>query len=279
MSKYRVLLTNDDGARSPFVAPFLDALSTYSWCAELRPVIPASESSWIAQAATRGKAVRCLTKAFDKHHGFIAHGTPSDCVALGLDNLFPERPDFVFSGVNLGSNAGLPFYLSSGTVGAARQAFVSGLCAAAFSVQVPGEVMKAWVGQDLGALDKIADCWPRIAAVCAKLADALVTNDAWNDADFFSINLPWDASADTPVILTRLERRQYGELFHQLDTENFLHRFSRYRDSEPAVAPEDPGLLEGDLAVLAKGTISVTPIVYDLALKNQASIRRLRAMF
>ena len=79
--------------------------------------------------------------------------------------------------------------------------------------------------------------------------------------------------------MTRLERRQYGELFNQLDTENFLHRFSRYRDSEPAVAPEDPGLLEGDLAVLAKGTISVTPIVYDLALKNQASIRRLRAMF
>ena len=53
-------------------------------------------------------------------------GTPTDCVMLALQALMPERPDFVFSGVNHGPNMGEDV-LYSGTVSAAMEAVTLGV--------------------------------------------------------------------------------------------------------------------------------------------------------
>ena len=58
--------------------------------------------------------------------GWQIDGTPTDCVMLALQALMPERPDFVFSGVNHGPNMGEDV-LYSGTVAAAMEAVTLGV--------------------------------------------------------------------------------------------------------------------------------------------------------
>jgi 5'-nucleotidase len=59
-------------------------------------------------------------------------GTPTDCVMLAIQALMPERPDFVFSGVNHGPNMGEDV-LYSGTVAGAKEAAVLGIPSFALS--------------------------------------------------------------------------------------------------------------------------------------------------
>jgi 5'-nucleotidase len=59
-------------------------------------------------------------------------GTPTDCVLLALEMLMPEKPAFVFSGINHGPNMGEDV-LYSGTVSAAMEAVVLGIPGVAFS--------------------------------------------------------------------------------------------------------------------------------------------------
>src|SRR5690349_18235543 len=112
----RVLMTNDDGPKSPLVAPFLTAVSSQPWCEDLRFVFPAEEQSWIGQAVSRFRPIYTSAHRIGGHAGFLASATPADCVGLGLHHLYPEPADIVISGINLGTNATLPFYLSSGTL-------------------------------------------------------------------------------------------------------------------------------------------------------------------
>ena len=60
-------------------------------------------------------------------------GTPVDCVKVALEYLLEETPDFVFSGINNGYNAGYDIAYS-GTLGAAFEAVRNGIPAIAFSV-------------------------------------------------------------------------------------------------------------------------------------------------
>ncbi|MBP1756289.1 MAG: hypothetical protein H6Q59_2687, partial [Firmicutes bacterium] len=64
-------------------------------------------------------------------------GTPADCVKIGLENLLPDKPDVVFSGINNGYNVGFDI-LYSGTIGAAMEALLNGVPAIAFSCDMNG---------------------------------------------------------------------------------------------------------------------------------------------
>ena len=63
---------------------------------------------------------------------FSVSGTPADCVKLALAHLLDVKPDYVFSGINNGYNAGCDI-LYSGTVGAAMEGLAGGLKAIVFS--------------------------------------------------------------------------------------------------------------------------------------------------
>src|SRR4029079_9919968 len=57
---------------------------------------------------------------------YSSDGSPSDCVALAMLGLMPERPRLVVSGINTGPNMGSDITYS-GTVSAAMEAVVSGV--------------------------------------------------------------------------------------------------------------------------------------------------------
>jgi 5'-nucleotidase len=62
---------------------------------------------------------------------FAVHGTPADCIRLGLLHLVPDA-NWVLSGINHGANLGADVYYS-GTVAAVREAILHGWPGVAFS--------------------------------------------------------------------------------------------------------------------------------------------------
>lgn len=64
---------------------------------------------------------------------YATNGTPADSIKLGLEHFVPRQPDFMFSGINHGSNASINV-LYSGTMGAALEATVNGIPSVGFSL-------------------------------------------------------------------------------------------------------------------------------------------------
>ena len=115
-----ILVTNDDG----ILAPGLSLLSDV--CREVGSVTvvaPDREQSGTSHSLTLHRPLRPARRP---DGGWQIDGTPTDCVMLALQALMPERPDFVFSGVNHGPNMGEDV-LYSGTVAAAMEAVTLGV--------------------------------------------------------------------------------------------------------------------------------------------------------
>lgn len=72
-----------------------------------------------------------------KGRAFRIGGTPADCVRIALSYLMPEKPDYVFSGINFGFNTGYDIAYS-GTVGAAMEGLMKEIPSAAFSMDSNG---------------------------------------------------------------------------------------------------------------------------------------------
>src|SRR4051812_45335964 len=116
----RILLTNDDG----IYAPGLRALRTeLQKLGRVTVVAPATEQSATGHSITLlvPLMVQEVRDDRDEFLGWAVEGKPADCVKLALQELLPEPPDLVVSGLNAGSNAGINV-LYSGTVAAAAEA-------------------------------------------------------------------------------------------------------------------------------------------------------------
>ena len=108
----RILIANDDGVLAPGLKALHGALDDYADCVV---VAPHEDRSGASSALTLDKPLR----PFYLENGFVGlNGTPTDCVHLGVNSLFPDSVDMVVSGISLGANLG-DDVLYSGTVAAA----------------------------------------------------------------------------------------------------------------------------------------------------------------
>ena len=138
-----ILLVNDDGISSPGLRALYHALRTITGLAVL-VVAPASERSGQSHAITIDRGLAAAPRLEDGFFGFAIDGTPTDCTKLALDQLCPEPPRLVVSGINDGPNAGRSVFYS-GTLGAALEAAILGCPALAVSR------MKGWTSAEDGA--------------------------------------------------------------------------------------------------------------------------------
>ncbi len=115
-----ILVTNDDGILAPGLALLADVCSAVG---TVTVVAPDREQSATSHALTLHRPVRPVRRP---DGAFQVDGTPTDCVMLAVEALMPERPDYVFSGVNHGPNMGEDV-LYSGTVAAAMEAVALGV--------------------------------------------------------------------------------------------------------------------------------------------------------
>jgi len=113
----KLIVTNDDGIEADGIAALLDAARSIG-----DPVVvaPAGPQSGCSHTVTTGKAVRVEPRGDQ----FAIHGTPADCVRVGLHRLASDAR-WVLAGINHGGNLGADVHYS-GTVAAVREAVLHG---------------------------------------------------------------------------------------------------------------------------------------------------------
>ncbi|MCI0341933.1 MAG: 5'/3'-nucleotidase SurE [Planctomycetales bacterium] len=126
-----LLVTNDDGVESVGLAALAGALRPLG---QVVVVAPTTERSGVSHALTIWDPVRVRpTQLADGRPATAVEGTPADCVKIAVLSMLPRRPAAVLAGVNRGLNVGVNLFYS-GTVGAALEAAILGIPAAAISL-------------------------------------------------------------------------------------------------------------------------------------------------
>jgi 5'-nucleotidase len=124
----KILVTNDDGYQSEGIVALTDALVADGH--EVWVCAPSLERSASSHAMTLRQEIVITEFGPQRYH---CSGTPVDCILYATRaNLFKELPDLVISGINHGFNISTDI-LYSGTVGAAREAALTGMHAMAVS--------------------------------------------------------------------------------------------------------------------------------------------------
>ncbi len=160
------LVTNDDGIDAPGLAALVSAARAVG---EPVVVAPAGPQSGVSHAVTWHQGVRLEPRG---ERRFAIHGTPADCVRLGLLQAVPEAK-WILSGINHGANLGADVYYS-GTVAAVREGLLHGWPGIAFSHYRKSGVEFDW---------ERAGRW--IAPILADLIDRPIEPGL-----FYNVNLP-----------------------------------------------------------------------------------------
>lgn len=122
-----ILISNDDGVHAPGISALAESLAEI---AQITVVAPDRNCSGASNSLTLENPLRIQSL----ENGFISvKGTPTDCVHLAINELVPELPDLVVSGINAGANLGDDL-IYSGTVAAAMEGRFLGLPAIAISL-------------------------------------------------------------------------------------------------------------------------------------------------
>ena len=160
----KILVVNDDSIHAPGIALLAKAAMELG---EVTVVAPAHQCSAMSQRITIRGDMR-VDKVQDfpvpVKAAYKVDGTPADCLKIAMQYLLEEKPDYVFSGINDGYNAGFDIAYS-GTIGAALEGVMNGIPAIAFSAREfcnPGamEVYLPRVLQELlQALPKSGTLW------------------------------------------------------------------------------------------------------------------------
>jgi len=235
----RILITNDDGIQAAGLVALARAMAELG---EVLVIAPERQQSAAGHGITLHKPLRMTPVALDAPvvKAFATNGTPADCVILATADGRPA-PDLVVSGINSGANLAEEV-IYSGTCAAAMEAALGGIKAIAVSVAEYHEPI-----------------FEPAAAYVAKLARQALARGLPKDV-FLNVNVPnVPAEELAPPVMTRLGRRSYvNELEQRIDPRGqFYYWFSG--------EPSEYECIEGtDVAAVAAGNISVTPVHYDL---------------
>lgn len=252
-SKPRILITNDDGIRSPGLAAVVAAVHDLG---EILIVAPQEQQTSMSRARTRfGENFGIFHKHIVKYknqqwEGIGINCTPALCVNYADDDISPGPIDLVISGINYGENIGTCVTVS-GTVGAAIEAADRGIRALAVSLEIPNT--------DYHSYHKEIDFSAAIAFTRLFTQKALA-NAFPDDVDILKIEIPAEATSQTPWVLTEQDRIRYympqihprenpyeerGEISHIPQKKNFIKENT-------------------DAHAAAKGWVSVTPLSINL---------------
>ena len=252
LKKARVLVTNDDGIHAPGLKVLEKLAKTLS--DDVWVVAPETEQSATSHSLTLRRPLR------ERRLGpkrFSVDGTPTDCVLIAKHQIMADcQPDLVLSGINDGGNLGEDVTYS-GTVAAAMEAALLGIRAIAFSQQRPPDGSVRW---------KVAE--KHLPDIVRRLADI-----EWARDLLVNVNFPAVAPDDvTGIFVCRQGRRDQGTSVTEGEDPSG-RRFVWIGGYQV----DDSSDTDTDLAVTAKGGISVTPLHLDLT--HAATMKRMKGVF
>ncbi len=200
MKKHQILLTNDDGIGSPGLWAAAQALAALGY---VTVTAPRQQSSGMGRSlpSTSDGVIQPqeLRVGGQEWTVYAVGGSPAQAVLHGVLEIAPRRPDLVVSGINYGENVGLGI-TTSGTVGAALEAAGLGIPALAVSLETGVEHHLSYSTEvDFSAA----------AHFTALFAAALLENGLPPGVDLLKVDVPRQATPQTPWQITRLSRQQY----------------------------------------------------------------------
>ena len=255
MSEIRpqILLTNDDGILSPGLWAAAAALSRLGFVTVTAPREQASGMGRSLPNTSDG----IITEKQVEVNGqswtvYSVGGSPAQTVLYGVLEVMKRKPDLVVSGINYGENVGSGVTIS-GTVGAAMEGASLGIPSIAVSLEAEPKYHLSY-SEEISFL---------VAAEFTYLFSGMLLQKQFpDDVDLLKVDIPSDATVDTPWELTRISRQRYYE---PLEPERPSWR-------EPGlVAYREAGRLEGEPegtdvhALRRKRVVSVTPLSLDLS--------------
>ena len=259
-----ILFTNDDGIDSPGLWAAVEALAGLG---ELLVVAPREQQS----GTGRSMPVTSEGRIYERVHRvngseitvYAVDGTPAQAVQHGVLELSPRLPSLVVSGINYGENAGNGVTIS-GTIGAALEGASLGIRALAVSQVTSKDQHLSYADVDFSASAHFTRLFAEWLLDVRRLPD---------DVDAVKVDVPADASAETPWRVTRLSRRRVywptrPERIALSDVGKLGYEFG-----------SDPGRAEPNsdvYAVLHEGVVSVTPLSLDLT--SRTDLFRLQQM-
>jgi 5'-nucleotidase len=224
----RILITNDDGIKSPG----LDALRRAFTDHDVWVVAPVTEQSGKSHSVTFMQPVR-FNQLEDQV--FSCEGSPADCVMYSVLGAIPVKPDVIVSGINIGANLGTDL-IYSGTAAAARQAALMGYPGIAVSTDsfVAPFYFK-------NTADFIADNLDLLLSL-------------WRNDHFINVNTPNQPVFPKEVLITAPSRRIYEDKVVRFDAPRGGSYFFLEGSS---VSFSGVGT---DSEAIAGGAVSVSPI-------------------
>jgi 5'-nucleotidase len=240
-----ILLTNDDGIRSPGLWAAAEALSGLGYVVVAAPREQSSGAGRSMPRSSDGSVIEEEVEVGGKCWPVYAvGGSPAQAVQHGVLEIAPRKPDLVVAGINYGENIGIGVTIS-GTVGAALEGAALGIPSLAVSLETDMSFHLTYSSE----VDfSIAGHFTHL------FAQHMLTTDRLLDMDVLKVDVPKDATVKTPWQYTRISRGKYYF---------------------PVIAPREEGQKDGPITygiTEAVDTWEVGSDIHTLRVDNQVSV-------
>jgi 5'-nucleotidase len=170
-------------------------------------------------------------------------------VNVAVHHVYDTKPDLVVSGINVGSNTGIGFAFSSGTVGACLEANIIGLPAVAFSQILGGRLFFEWTDNKRFPNSELERLRIQTSGVLDAVFGRLFERPGfWEDPVTWNVNIPSQTAENWEVRDTYLSHTFYGSCFKKVG-DTFRH------DMDPPTVDTQERADEG---VVRRGHVSMS---------------------
>jgi 5'-nucleotidase len=244
--KPRILITNDDGIHAKGIQVLIDLLKPYG---NLLVVAPDKGQSAMSHAITLNNPLHLKQIRNDENlQIYTCSGTSVDCVKLALNELESEKPDFLFSGINHGTNSSISI-IYSGTMAAALEGSIHGITSIGLSVLDYSEQA------DFSMASHFSN----------KIVKTILSNNT-NHGVCLNINFPKVSREDVKGIkICRQARSAWVESFDKRSdphNRDYYWLTGRFHNHEPDAQDTDDWALRNNY-------ISVVPVEVDFTAHDQ----------
>ena len=197
-----ILLTNDDGIRSPGLWAAARELSKIGYVTVTAPREQSSGMGRSLPSTSDGVIHEEKVQVNDQEWTVYAvGGSPAQAVLHAILEIVPHKPDLVVSGINYGENVGLGVTIS-GTVGAAMEGAALGYRALAISLEAATYYHLTYSEEvDFSAA----------AYFTGYFAKLVLEKTFPPEVSLLKVDVPSDATVNTAWQTSRLSRQRYFE--------------------------------------------------------------------
>jgi 5'-nucleotidase len=251
-SKPQILLTNDDGIKSPGLWAAAEALDDLGFVTVVAPREQASGTGRSFPSTADGlvheERLTVNGKDWTVH---ALGGTPAMAVLYGIFDLISGKPDLIVSGINYGLNVGSGVTIS-GTVGAALEGAAAGIPALAVSLETEMEYHASYSNEiDFTTAGYFTNYF----------AKRMLVKNMPPDVGVLKVEVPADATQDTPWQTTRLSTlRFYKPTPPEENAESGVKGLGYEIASDYNKSPQGTD----SHAVVNQRNVAVTPLSLDL---------------